>query len=78
MPKPERTIPFEICLLNPVIVKTTITSAHIFQGLEAEHVEVKDMSDGCGGKFDAVVVSAKFEGKVRMVLFIIRNFKILK
>ena len=26
------------------------------------------MSDGCGGKFDAVVVSEKFEGKVSQYL----------
>ena len=32
-------------------------------GLEAEHVEVKDNSDGCGGKFECVIVSKKFEGK---------------
>ena len=25
--------------------------------------QVKDLSDGCGGKFDAVIVSKKFEGK---------------
>ena len=31
--------------------------------LETIHCEVKDMSDGCGGKFECVIVSAKFEGK---------------
>jgi len=30
--------------------------------LEAQHVEVKDLSDGCGGKFEALIVSPKFEG----------------
>lgn len=30
--------------------------------LDAEHCEVKDLSDGCGGKFDAVIVSKKFDG----------------
>jgi stress-induced morphogen len=30
--------------------------------LEAEVCEIKDQSDGCGGKFDAVIVSKKFEG----------------
>ena len=24
---------------------------------------MKDLSDGCGGKFDAVIVTSKFEGK---------------
>lgn len=32
--------------------------------LEAEHVDVEDLSNcGCGMKFDAVIVSPKFEGK---------------
>ena len=31
--------------------------------LSAEHCEVVDESDGCGGKFQALVVSAQFEGK---------------
>lgn len=32
--------------------------------LEAEHVDVEDLSNcGCGMKFDAVLVSPKFEGK---------------
>ncbi|XP_058062751.1 bolA-like protein 2 [Anopheles bellator] len=31
--------------------------------LEATHVEVIDESDGCGGKFRAIVVSAQFQGK---------------
>ncbi|XP_037915897.1 bolA-like protein 2 [Hermetia illucens] len=31
--------------------------------LEATHVEVIDESDGCGGKFSALVVSPQFEGK---------------
>jgi len=33
------------------------------KGLEADFVEVVDQSDGCGGKFDAIIVSSKFEGK---------------
>ena len=33
------------------------------ESLEAEHVEVVDQSDGCGGKFEAVIVSNQFEGK---------------
>ncbi|XP_026472153.1 bolA-like protein 2 [Ctenocephalides felis] len=31
--------------------------------LQAEHVEVVDLSDGCGDKFSAVIVSSVFEGK---------------
>lgn len=31
--------------------------------LEAIHIVVEDQSDGCGGKFSVVVVSAKFQGK---------------
>jgi len=31
--------------------------------LDAVHCEVKDLSDGCGAKFGAVIVSAQFEGK---------------
>lgn len=31
--------------------------------LETSFCTVTDLSDGCGGKFDAVIVSAKFEGK---------------
>lgn len=32
--------------------------------LEAEHVDIQDLSNcGCGMKFDALLVSPKFEGK---------------
>ena len=31
--------------------------------LETSHCEVSDLSDGCGSKFSALIVSAKFEGK---------------
>ena len=31
--------------------------------LDAEHVEVEDLSGCCGMKFDAVIVSQQFEGK---------------
>ena len=27
-----------------------------------EHMELKDTSDGCGSKFEAIIVSAKFDG----------------
>jgi len=33
------------------------------KGLEAEFVGVEDQSDGCGGKFAALIVSKQFEGK---------------
>ena len=33
------------------------------KALEAEHCEVVDASDGCGGKFEVVIVSKQFEGK---------------
>lgn len=33
------------------------------EALNAGHCVVRDMSDGCGSKFEAVVVSDKFEGK---------------
>lgn len=43
------------------------TAEHIQKKLEKEletsHCEVTDLSDGCGSKFSALVVSAKFEGK---------------
>ncbi|XP_055713688.1 bolA-like protein 2 [Phlebotomus papatasi] len=35
----------------------------LIEKLEATHVEVVDESDGCGGKFSVIVVSALFEGK---------------
>jgi len=31
--------------------------------LEADYCEVTDLSDGCGGKFNAVIVSKMFDGK---------------
>ncbi|KAK7873148.1 hypothetical protein R5R35_006369 [Gryllus longicercus] len=35
----------------------------LLKELEATHVEVEDLSDGCGAKFNALIVSSKFEGK---------------
>lgn len=33
--------------------------------LDAEHIDIEDLSNcGCGMKFDAVLVSPKFEGKL--------------
>ncbi|XP_013381728.1 bolA-like protein 2 [Lingula anatina] len=33
------------------------------KALEASYLEVEDLSDGCGAKFQAIIVSKKFEGK---------------
>ena len=41
-----------------IYIKEKLTKA-----LEAEHCEVVDMSDGCGAKFEVVIVSKMFEGK---------------
>jgi len=30
---------------------------------DVEHVEAEDLSDGCGSKFDVIVVSEAFKGK---------------
>ena len=35
----------------------------LLAGLQADHVQVTDESDGCGGKFSVVIVSSQFEGK---------------
>eukprot|EP00286_Rhodomonas_abbreviata_P028828 CAMPEP_0181311480 /NCGR_PEP_ID=MMETSP1101-20121128/13159_1 /TAXON_ID=46948 /ORGANISM="Rhodomonas abbreviata, Strain Caron Lab Isolate" /LENGTH=89 /DNA_ID=CAMNT_0023418213 /DNA_START=15 /DNA_END=284 /DNA_ORIENTATION=- len=38
-------------------------SSKLKETLKATHVEVKDLSDGCGAKLDIIVVSDEFEGK---------------
>ena len=35
----------------------------LLPSLQADHVQVTDESDGCGGKFSVVIVSSQFEGK---------------
>lgn len=35
----------------------------LIEKLNAVHVEVVDESDGCGGKFSAIIVSEQFAGK---------------
>ncbi|XP_039750717.1 bolA-like protein 2 [Pararge aegeria] len=35
----------------------------LIKELDAVHVEVTDESDGCGGKFSALIVSDRFRGK---------------
>lgn len=37
--------------------------AKLVEKLQATHVEVTDFSDGCGYKFNVVIVSPLFEGK---------------
>ncbi|ELU04119.1 hypothetical protein CAPTEDRAFT_17942 [Capitella teleta] len=32
-------------------------------GLDATHVKIEDLSDGCGAKFSCLTVSSQFEGK---------------
>ncbi|OWF42251.1 uncharacterized bolA-like protein C8C9.11 [Mizuhopecten yessoensis] len=39
-------------------LKTKLTTE-----IAATHADIQDMSDGCGSKFDAVIVSPQFEGK---------------
>jgi stress-induced morphogen len=36
--------------------------------IEAIHVEATDLSDGCGSKFDLLVISNVFEGELSPVL----------
>ncbi|EEC00344.1 hypothetical protein HPB47_022489 [Ixodes persulcatus] len=31
--------------------------------LDAVHIDLEDISDGCGAKYNAIIVSPKFEGK---------------
>ncbi|XP_033748467.1 uncharacterized bolA-like protein C8C9.11 [Pecten maximus] len=46
---------------------TGITCEHLKEKLTtaigATNVDITDVSDGCGAKFDAVIVSPQFEGK---------------
>lgn len=45
----------------------TITSSFLEEKLKKEigatHVDIVDLSDGCGTKFQALIVSPQFEGK---------------
>ncbi|KAL2255749.1 hypothetical protein VTK26DRAFT_2762 [Humicola hyalothermophila] len=49
------------------MAETTITEASLraalIERLKATHVEVQDMSGGCGQAFTSLVVSPEFEGK---------------
>ncbi len=44
--------------ITPTQIAGTLTAA-----LQATHVEAVDLSDGCGAKFEVLVVSPAFEGK---------------
>nr|ADZ76328.1 BolA domain protein [Monascus ruber] len=37
--------------------------AKLIEQLQAQHVEIEDLSGGCGQAFQAVIVSPKFESK---------------
>ena len=43
--------------------KSIVDYFHINKLTYLLFVSVTDLSDGCGGKFDVIVVSPKFEGK---------------
>jgi stress-induced morphogen len=45
--------------VTPEQIKSKLTDGD----LQATHVVATDMSDGCGAKFDVVVVSEAFEGE---------------
>ncbi|PVD38524.1 hypothetical protein C0Q70_01140 [Pomacea canaliculata] len=41
-------------------VSKDVIEEKLKENLEATHIEVEDMSDGCGAKFQVLVVSPKF------------------
>ena len=41
---------------------STVMGSTLRAALEASHVEVKDISGGCGSMYEVLVVSGKFEG----------------
>ncbi|KAK6054813.1 hypothetical protein COOONC_07681 [Cooperia oncophora] len=45
------------------MVSEADVSERVSDKLKPTHLEVKDFSDGCGGKFHIVVVSDAFKGK---------------
>ncbi|TFJ87505.1 hypothetical protein NSK_000857 [Nannochloropsis salina CCMP1776] len=45
-------------IITPAQIQSKLTEA-----LQAVFVEAKDMSDGCGAKFEILTVSPTFEGK---------------
>lgn len=62
------------CFRNSVQIRKLVMSTPIYtaeyltkkleKDLDAEHVSVEDLSNcGCGMKFDALLVSPKFDGK---------------
>jgi len=45
-----------------MVITTDQLIAILKDKLEATHVEMEDVSDGCGAKFVSTIVSSKFEG----------------
>ncbi|KAG1444423.1 hypothetical protein G6F56_010303 [Rhizopus delemar] len=44
-------------------ITTDSLKAAIVDRLQAQHVEVEDLSAGCGQMFEVIIVSSEFEGK---------------
>ncbi|CAO3693446.1 unnamed protein product [Rhizopus stolonifer] len=44
-------------------ITTDSLKAAIVDCLQAQHVEVEDLSAGCGQMFEVIIVSSEFEGK---------------
>ncbi|KAG9684574.1 hypothetical protein KCU81_g4889, partial [Aureobasidium melanogenum] len=40
--------------------------ATLFEKLEAQHVDIQDLSGGCGQMFEAIIVSPQFEKKTSL------------
>ncbi|THX84319.1 hypothetical protein D6D08_04511 [Aureobasidium pullulans] len=40
--------------------------ATLIEKLEAQHVDIQDLSDGCGQMFEAIIVSPQFEKKTSL------------
>ncbi|XP_060554514.1 bolA-like protein 2 [Ruditapes philippinarum] len=45
-----------------MVITTDVLEEKIKSCIEVTHVKITDTSDGCGAKFQALVVSPKFEG----------------
>uniref|UniRef100_A0A915K8R4 BolA-like protein n=1 Tax=Romanomermis culicivorax TaxID=13658 RepID=A0A915K8R4_ROMCU len=45
------------------MVERSIVEEKLRQQLAPDYLEITDISDGCGAKYDIVVVSKHFEGK---------------
>lgn len=49
--------------MSPKQITESELKEKLSKALETEHLEVTDESDGCGGKFNCLIVSKQFEGK---------------